>query len=278
MPEFVVSVTSSLNGHSDLAIGNVIGSNLANMFLILGVCAAIRPLKFQRETRIFENPFTILITILLFFMCINGAGDDKNIITRGEGIVLLVLCALFILYNIIMARKGEAFDLDDALVQIQTDSENADVPVLKSVIAIIAGIIGLKIGGDLVVDGAVEIATLLGLSESLISLTIVAFSTSLPELITSITATIKGETDMAIGNVLGSQIFNILLIIGASAFLSPIEYSTSYNKDICLLTMGSVLLALFPFIGKKNEMSRSNGITFVTVYVLYIVSLVYFNI
>ena len=275
MPELVVSVTSALEGHSDLAIGNVVGSNIANMFLILGVCSIIKPLIFKKETRIFEIPFTIFATILLFFLCINGSGEQINIITREEGIILLVFCVLFIIYNLIMAKKGEEFDKENRILEIRTE-ENEKVPLWESLFGIIIGIVGLKLGGDLVVNNSVEIAQILGISEKLISLTIVAFSTSLPELITSIAATKKGETDMAIGNILGSQLFNILLIIGVSAALKPICYSKNYNSNIILLIVGSIMLGLFPFIGKKNEMTRVNGISFVLIYIIYLISIVCF--
>ena len=275
MPELVVSVTSALEGHSDLAIGNVVGSNIANMFLILGVCSIIRPLVFKKETRLFEIPFTILATILLFFLCINGTGEQINTITREEGIILLVFCILFIIYNLIMAKKGEEFDKEDRILELRTE-ENKQVPLWESLFGIVIGIVGLKIGGDLVVNNSVEIAKILGISEKLISLTIVAFSTSLPELITSIAATRKGETDMAIGNILGSQLFNILLIIGVSAALTPINYSKSYDSNIILLIVGSIVLGLFPFVGKKNEMTRGNGIVFVLTYIVYLASIVCF--
>lgn len=275
MPELVVSVTSALEGHSDLAIGNVVGSNIANMFLILGVCSIIRPLVFKKETRLFEIPFTILATILLFFLCINGTGEQINTITREEGIILLVFCVLFIIYNLIMAKKGEDFDKEDRILEIRTE-ENKKVPLWESLFGIVIGIVGLKLGGDLVVNNSVEIAKILGISEKLISLTIVAFSTSLPELITSIAATRKGETDMAIGNILGSQLFNILLIIGVSAALTPINYSKSYDSNLILLIVGSIVLGLFPFVGKKNEMTRSNGVIFVLTYILYLISIVCF--
>lgn len=275
MPELVVSVTSALEGHSDLAIGNVVGSNIANMFLILGACSIIRPLIFKKETRLFEIPFTILATILLFFLCINGSGEQINTITREEGMILLVFCVLFIIYNLIMAKKGEEFDKEDRILEIRTEG-NKEVPLWESLFGIIIGIAGLKLGGDLVVNNSVEIAQILGISEKLISLTIVAFSTSLPELITSIAATKKGETDMAIGNILGSQLFNILLIIGVSAALTPICYSKNYNSNIILLIVGSIMLGLFPFIGKKNEMTRVNGISFVLIYIVYLISIVCF--
>ena len=174
-----------------------------------------------------------------------------------------------------MAKKGEEFDKEDRILEIRTE-ENKQVPLWESLFGIIIGIVGLKLGGDLVVNNAVEIAQILGISEKLISLTIVAFSTSLPELITSIAATKKGETDMAIGNILGSQLFNILLIIGVSAALTPINYSKSYDSNIILLIVGSIVLGLFPFVGKKNEMTRSNGILFVLTYILYMIGIVCF--
>ena len=135
----------------------------------------------------------------------------------------------------------------------------------------------LKYGGDFVVDNAVVIAAAMGISEKLISLTIVAISTSLPELITSITATFKGESDLAIGNIVGSQIFNILLILGTSSILTPIAYTASYNRDIVLLLTGSIVFALFPFIGEKNKMTRENGILFVIVYIVYMVNIIMGN-
>lgn len=274
MPELVVSVTSALEGHSDIAVGNVVGSNIANMFLILGICSIIKPLEFKKQTRLIENPITLLVTILLFVLCNNGNTENAHLITKTEGIILLGLCAMYILYNMIMAKKGESFDAENA--GETTEAQNS-VNILKAIFDVIIGIIGLKLGGDLVVNSCVAIAEAFGISEELISLTIVAISTSLPELITSITATRKGETDMAIGNILGSQIFNILLIIGTSAFLCPINYAVSYNKYMIVLILGTIMLSLFPFVGVKNKMTRGNGVPFVFIYALYMVSLVMFN-
>lgn len=128
MPELVVSVTSALEGHSDLAIGNVVGSNIANMFLILGVCSIIKPLVFKKETRLFEMPFNIFSTIILFFLCINGSGKQINTITREEGIILLAFCILFIIYNLIMAKKGEEFDQEENILELRTE-ENKKTPL-----------------------------------------------------------------------------------------------------------------------------------------------------
>jgi len=272
LPELVVSTTSALTGHSDIALGNVVGSNIANLFLILGVCSIIRPLKFKKETIRIENPFVIIITSLLFFLCLNNDGTQ---ITRLEGGILLLLCVIFILYNIIMAKRGEKPEDGD---EVQQDPEEpSSIDMYKSILFIVLGIIGLKYGGDFVVDNAVVIAQAIGISEKLISLTIVAISTSLPELITSVTATIKGETDLAIGNIVGSQTFNILLILGVSSLLTPIGYAPSYNKDLVLLLAGSTVFALFPFIGEKNKMTRENGILFTIVYIVYMINIIMAN-
>ena len=155
--------------------------------------------------------------------------------------------------------------------------ETSKIDTYKSILFIVLGILALKYGGDFVVDSASAIAATIGISEQLISLTIVAISTSLPELITSVTATIKGETDMAIGNIVGSQIFNILLIIGLSSVLNPISYSTLYNEDLVLLLAGNIVFALFPFIGEKNKMTRENGILFVIVYAVYMINIIFSN-
>ena len=270
LPELVVSTTSALTGHSDIALGNILGSNIANLFLILGVCAIIKPLKFKKETVMFENPFVIVITALLFFLCLNNGGVE---ISRAEGAILLLLCIVFILYNVIMAKRGIVKDEPEEEVQ-QDSEEPSKIDTYKSLLFIVIGILGLKYGGDFVVDNAVAIAQAIGISEKLISLTIVAISTSLPELITSVTATYKGETDMAIGNIVGSQTFNILLILGTSALLSPIKYSTIYNQDLVLLLAGSTVFALFPFLGEKRKMTRENGILFVIVYIVYMINVV----
>ena len=270
LPELVVSTTSALTGHSDIALGNIVGSNIANLFLILGVCAIIKPLKFKKETVMFENPFVIVITALLFFLCLNNGGVE---ISRAEGAILLLLCIVFILYNVIMAKRGIVKDEPEEEVQ-QDSEEPSKIGTYKSLLFIVIGILGLKYGGDFVVDNAVAIAQAIGISEKLISLTIVAISTSLPELITSVTATYKGETDMAIGNIVGSQTFNILLILGTSALLSPIKYSTIYNQDLVLLLAGSTVFALFPFLGEKRKMTRENGILFVIVYIVYMINVV----
>lgn len=274
MPELVVSVNSALHGHSDIAIGNVVGSNLANVMLILGLCAAIRPLAMKKQSRLIESPMALAATIMFFIMCNTGRGSTE-MVSRPEGFILLICCVLFIIYNIIMAKRGNSFDKEEGL---EEELNLKIMPTWKSLIYVFIGIIALKLGGDLVVNNAINIATLLNISETLISLTIVGISTSLPELITSVTATIKGETDMAIGNVLGSQLFNILLIIGVSAVLSPINYETSYNSDMLLLVIASTFLVICPYIGHKNHLGRWQGVVYVIGYFSYMIRLVYMNI
>lgn len=274
MPELVVSVNSALHGHSDIAIGNVVGSNLANVMLILGLCAAIKPLLMKKQSRIFESPMALFATVMFFIMC-NTGKENIETVSRAEGFILLICCVLFIVYNIIMAKRGEAFDKEEGA---EEQVSHEIMPTWKSLLFVVIGIVALKFGGDLVVDNSVNIATLLNISETLISLTIVAISTSLPELITSVTATIKGETDMAIGNILGSQLFNILLIIGTSAVLSPITYKTSYNTEMMLLVISSLFLVICPYIGHKNHLGRWQGVIYVLSYFAYMVRLVYMNI
>lgn len=271
MPELMVSLNASIKGLSDISIGNIIGSNISNLLLILGVTSIISPLVFKRETKIFESPFTLFITVVFFLLANFSLLGNELKISRIEGIVLLLLCVLFFVYNFIMAKRGKEFDGDKSKI---SKKEEKRISIFRSVILIILGILGLKFGGDFVVENVRKLALELGISEKLVSLTIVAFSTSLPELITSITATKKGDEDMAIGNIIGSNILNILLIIGISSVISPINYSLSYNIDMYLLIGASFIFMLYPFIGKKNTMTRFNGAIFVITYIIYMILLV----
>ena len=258
MPELFVSATSALEGHSDISMGNVIGSNVCNLLLILGVSTIIKPIKFQRETRLIEIPMCLALTIIFMIIC-----NTNAIISKVEGIILLLLFLVFISYTIFMGKKGEKFDNEDNTKEKIIDkNENNEISILKNIVLIILGIVGLKIGGDLTVDNAVIIAEKFGISEKIISLTILAIGTSLPELVTSVTAAIKGNSDIAIGNIIGSNIFNMLLIIGVSSLINPIVYNISYNFEMIILILGVVLLALFPVIPPKNEMNRSNGVIY----------------
>lgn len=259
MPELFVSITSALDGYSDMAIGNIIGSNLCNLLLILGLSATIKPVVFQKETRLYEIPMCLLVTIVLMYFCNSQGG-----ISRLEAVILLVLFCAFIGYTIYMGRKESKKEI----VEIQTEEKKNSI--LKNIVFVLLGIFSLKFGGDLVVDNAVNVARYFNWSEKLISLTILAVGTSLPELVTSVTAAVKGNSDIAIGNIIGSNIFNILLIIGVSAFIAPITYNFSYNFDFSVLIASSIILAIFPFIPPKDKMSRFNGIVYLFIYVAYL--------
>lgn len=259
MPELFVSITSALDGYSDMAIGNIIGSNLCNLLLILGLSATIKPVVFQKETRLYEIPMCLLVTIVLMYFCNSQGG-----ISRLEAVILLVLFCAFIGYTIYMGKKESKKEI----VEIQTEEKKNSI--LKNIVFVLLGIFSLKFGGDLVVDNAVNVARYFDWSEKLISLTILAVGTSLPELVTSVTAAVKGNSDIAIGNIIGSNIFNILLIIGVSAFITPITYNFSYNFDFSVLIASSIILAIFPFIPPKDKMSRFNGIVYLFIYVAYL--------
>ena len=266
MPELFVSITSALDGYSDMAIGNVVGSNIANLLLILGVSSIINSIEFQKETKMIEIPLCLVITIIFMIIC--NVGQD---VSKAEGIFLIILFIMFIVYTIVMAIQGKKFEEQNAEETSLISTKNGST--LKDVICVILGIIGLKIGGDLTVDNAVNVAKFFNLSEKIISVTILAVGTSLPELVTSVSAAIKGKSDIAIGNILGSNIFNMLLIIGVSSVIKPIVYNISYNKDLIILIIGTLILALFPIIPPKNKISTANGIIYFLLYVGYMMSL-----
>lgn len=268
MPELFVSITSALDGYPDMAIGNVIGSNIVNLLFILGLSSIIKSVAFKRETRLIEIPICLFVSIAFMIIC--NIGQD---VSRLDGIILIALFILFIIYTIVMAFKGEEFDKEDDNVEEEKEAKKGST--LKDVLFIVLGIVALKVGGDLAVDNAVNVAKILGLSEKIISITILAIGTSLPELVTSVSAAIKGKSDIAIGNILGSNIFNMLLIIGTSSLIKPIVYNMSYNKDLIILIAGTAILSLFPLIPPKNKMSRMNGVIYVIMYLGYMVSLFY---
>ena len=264
MPELVVSTTSAIEGYSDMSVGNIIGSNICNLLLILGLSAMIKPVKFQQQTKWIENPLSIILTTIFVIMC--NINQDIN---RIEGIILIGLFILFLIYTIVSGIKSQK---NEVIMQFD---ETKKINMLKNIMLIILGIATLKIGGDLVVYNSEKIARILKISDKIISLTIVAIGTSLPELVTSVTAAIKGDSDIAIGNIVGSNIFNMLLIIGLSAVIKPINYNITYNFQIIILFIGMILMLSFPFIKPKNTMSRINGLTCVVLYIIYLINLIF---
>lgn len=276
LPELVISAESAFKGLSDISMGNVVGSNIANLFLIISLCAVIKPLTIKKETKYIDNQIVILCTGILYLIV-----NNDGVISNYEGIALLLMTLLYILYNIVMSKVGNELN-DEKPLQEENEKEFSKKEKFKkslvySIFQILIGIIALKLGGDLVVENAVSIAEALGISEKLISLTIVAFGTSLPELITCLSATKRGEEDLAIGNIIGSQIFNILLIVGFSATVSPIYGVRTYLEEITILLIGNIIFAILPFIGQKDKVGRASGLAFVAFYIVYMLNLVYEN-
>lgn len=263
MPELFVSTTSALEGYSDISIGNIIGSNICNLLFILGLSAVIHPVKFQKQTKWIENPMSIILTFIFLMIC-----NTNKDITRAEGMILIGLFILFLLYTIIMAKQNNK----NAIIQFSVE-ESKKISIIKNIMLVILGIVILKFGGELVVENAKRIAIELNISEKVIGLTIVAIGTSLPELVTSITAAIKGESNIAIGNIVGSNIFNMLLIIGVTAIIKPIKYNVTYNSQMAILFIGMIMITIFPFIKPKDELSRIKGFSFVLLYIFYTIKL-----
>lgn len=269
MPELIVSVLSSVQGQPELAIGNVFGSNVANLLLILGVSAIICPLPIRKATILNELPFSLIATLLVGFLANATLLHNREVlyISRLDGGILLFFFVLFMvyIYHVVKTNKEEV---------LPQTTEAPVMPIGKSVLLILVGVLGLFLGGKWVVDGAVYMAQSLGLSESFIGLTVVAIGTSLPELVTSATAAYRRNIDIAVGNVVGSNIFNLLFILGVSALINPLPFNVMSNSDIVMMIVASTLLILVMPIGRKNTIDRQNGVTFLLVYMGYIAYLV----
>ena len=267
LPELVVSVTSAVAGHADMAFGNVMGSCLANLLLILGLSAVIKPVTLSRSTQRFEVPVSVAACGLLALLA-NTGGQ----LTQVEGAALLVAFGLFVARTVrvgLLEGAGEktAGDLE---LEADYEEEGKTSNVIRDLLFIVAGIAMLKIGADFVVDNATAIAAAMGISERIIGLTVVALGTCLPELVTSVVAAFRGNSDIAVGNVVGSNISNLLLVMGGPALFASIPYDAVYNVDLALLAIFSIVLVGFAFIGRRHEMSRANGVVFVVLYAAYI--------
>lgn len=263
MPEFVVSLISAIDGRTDIAVGNVIGSNIFNILLILGLTATVYPIAVQRTTIWKEIPFTLLAAVVLLVMAndIIIDGSSTGLISRIDGMVMVSFLIIFLYYSFETSKHTQSSE--SLVVRMY--------PIWKSVLLIIVGIIGLVGGGKLMVDGAVSIAESLGISEAIIGITIVSVGTSVPELATSLVAASKKNSDIAIGNVVGSNIFNIFFILGVSATISPLPFNADLNIDLLVCTFASVILFAFMFVGNKGKINRIEGIVMFLLYVLYIV-------
>jgi cation:H+ antiporter len=270
-PELVVNLFASANGSSDLAIGNVVGSNIFNTLAILGICSIISPIIVKRATVQIEIPLGFLAALVLG-VCANDMlidGSSSSILTRSDGIMLLFFFLVFMYYTYFSAQK-------DIKLSIEESSELPKLPIGLSILMLLGGFAGLIGGGKFMVDAAIEIAKSWGVSEGIIGLTVVAAGTSMPELVVSVLAARKGSADMAIGNVVGSNIFNIFFVLGISATINPIPFNpNTSNMDIVVTALGSLMVVAFVFLGEGRKISRGEGTVLTLSYVVYIAYLIY---
>lgn len=264
-PELVVNVFASINDSSEMVLGNVLGSNIFNVLGILGICGIIYPLSVKSNTTWIEIPLSFMaaVAVLVITQDLWLDGSVVNYISRGDGIILLLFFSIFMVYNITVSLSPQEADESETLV----------LPLGKSLLWIALGLGGLVLGGKLIVDNAVSIAEGFGLSQRIIGLTIVSIGTSLPELATSVAAVRKRKLDIAIGNVVGSNIFNIFFVLGVSAVVSPFEINESSLVDILLNVLAGLLLFVFVFTGKGRRLDRWEGIVFLLLYAAYMVYL-----
>lgn len=268
MPELIVNITASFQGSSDIAVGNILGSNISNILLILGISALIHPLPIQRNTILSEIPFSLAATFLVGFLA-NAIlfGDKADLeISRPDGLILLIFFFLFMSYIVYLARTG----MQDPTEELPAES----LSIPKAVAFSLIGMLLLFGGGKLVVDSAIQLATVWGMSEAFIGLTIVAIGTSLPELVTSAMAAWKRNADIAVANVIGSNIFNLLWILGVSASIRPLVFTAQSNLDILVLIVANALLIFVLPLGRRWSIDRMNGGLFVGLYLGYIAYLV----
>ncbi|OON98405.1 MAG: sodium:proton exchanger [Epulopiscium sp. Nele67-Bin004] len=260
-PEMAVSVSSALDGMNAISLGNVIGSNVFNMLVVVGTSAVIWPLKVEKTIIVKELPFTLMSAVVLLVLSLDTMfqGQTTNYIARGDGIILLIFFGIF-MYSLaqvaLAARRNN-----------EPEEEIETMPMGKSIMFSIAGMLGIGIGGEWVVDGASAVALTWGMSEALVGLTIIAIGTSLPELVTSIVAAKKGQSDMALGNVIGSTIFNTFLILGVSTTINPIPVTSESIIDI--LIMITAILEVYIFAATKRTIGRVEGALFLSVYIAY---------
>ena len=267
LPELAVNVFASIKGSTDIAIGNILGSNIANILLVLGISGIIFPLVVTKGTVWKEIPLSLLAAFLLGILAndrlIDNAGSSA--LTRTDGLVLLSFFVIFIYYTLGIAKRIEG---SEALYPVKESS------IKKISIMIVAGFLALTSGGKLVADGAVDLAIALGISQSTIGLTIVAVGTSLPELATSAMAAYKKNPEIAVGNIVGSNIFNIFFILGITSLIRPLPFAAKRNLDIGVLILANILLFLFMFTGKKRKLDRWEAGLFLIIYSAYILFLI----
>ena len=266
LPELVVSITSAWKKTTDIAIGNIVGANIANIILILGIVLMMTPLTLKKATIWREIPISFFAALFLLIAVNKTFFDHQGRITRIEGIIMLSFFVLFMYHIYLLIKNKKTKNRDDKEIQ--------KIPHIKLYGKIILGLAALSLGGQWVVNGVVEIAQKVGVSQFLISSTIVAVGTTLPELFTSIAAIRKKEFDLAIGNIIGSNIFNILFILGITSVITPISHPISANFNILFLIFVTLLIFLFLFIGEKYKLKKWQGLVFLFLYGVYVASLI----
>lgn len=263
-PELVVNVFAALSDQSAISFGNVIGSNISNILLILGVAGIIYPLSTQKNTVWREIPFALLSAFaLIIIVNDNFFAGAADILNRGDSLILLLFFIIFLVYTFAISK-----------IEMQHAPEVRERSLLKISLFIVIGLAGLIAGGSLVVNNAAKIARVLGLSEKLIGLTIIAIGTSLPELFTSAVAATKRKTDIAVGNIIGSNIFNILFILSVTGLVRPLPYDAALNIDMYILLIASFLLFITMFTGKRRSLDRWEAILFLMLYIGYSIFLI----
>ena len=270
-PEFVISVLSASSGSADLSIGNVVGSNIFNILAIIGVTALVYPVKVERTVMTREIPMVVISSLVLLILGNTALLDNTqgSIIARSAGIFLLLFMFIFMWYMLASAKNAQPGEPEE-----QAGSAKKPMSVFKSIIWVVAGLAMLIIGGDRFVAGAVEIAHTLGVSEAVIGLTIAAMGTSLPELATSVVAACKGQTGLAVGNVIGSCIFNVFAVLGFAATITPLQFGAIGNLDLLTLLGASVMFMMFGWLFGKRTFTRIEGGIMTACYVAYIAVLV----
>lgn len=274
-PELIVNIFASINGNTDIAIGNILGSNIANILLILGISAVIYPLAVKKGTVWKEIPFAFLAVVVLAFMANDAFIDNGSFsgLTRIDGFILISFFVIFLYYvfGISKVEPSDAVNLDPVEWVKATPRMYS---LLRSWFMVGGGLMGLLLGGKWIVDGAVVLASSFGISEALIGLTVVAVGTSLPELATSAVAAYKKDADIAVGNIVGSNIFNIFWILGVSAVIRPLPFSQILASDVLVTVLATSLLFTVLFIGKRHILERRQGICFILLYIVYVAYLV----
>lgn len=265
-PEAAVSITAAIRGQNEMAIANVVGSNIFNILFVVGVTAMIKPIYVQKSTILKEFPFLLLSSIVLAILAYDVwfQGYNQNILTRADGLIFIALFIIFIYYLIDMAINSND----------ETSEENYKVmPLSKSILLSIGGLLGIIIGGNFVVNSASDIAMSLGMSENLVGLTIVAIGTSLPELATSIVAAKKGESDIAIGNAVGSNIFNILFVLGVSSCISNVPVQAEAFTDMFVMIVSTIIVYVLAISNRK--INKVEGMIISLLYIAYFVFIIY---